>query len=60
MAAAREIIDHLPGGEMSLTDQDEVIAMLKTLRDQKRFARISEPRKSFPANTMEWIYADGS
>lgn len=37
MVAAKEIVDSLPGGEMSLSDQDEVIAMLKALRDQKRF-----------------------
>ena len=36
MAAAKDIVDTLPGGEMSLSDQDEVIAMLKALRDQKR------------------------
>ena len=36
MASAKEITDNLPGGEMSLSDQDEVIAMLKALRDQKR------------------------
>lgn len=37
MARAREVVEKLPGGEMSLSDQDEVIAMLKTLRDEKKY-----------------------
>ncbi|KAF8321763.1 hypothetical protein DL93DRAFT_2032265, partial [Clavulina sp. PMI_390] len=36
VATAREVVENIPGGEMSIRDQDEVIAMLKALRDQKR------------------------
>jgi len=33
---AKEIVDGLPGGDMLIEDQDEVIAMLEKMRDQKR------------------------
>ncbi|KAG6916930.1 hypothetical protein DXG01_004691 [Tephrocybe rancida] len=33
---AKELAAGLPGGEMVVQDQDEVIAMLETLRDRKR------------------------
>lgn len=38
LAHARELASNLPGGYMSLTDQDAVIDMLTKLRATKRFA----------------------
>ncbi|CAE6392311.1 unnamed protein product [Rhizoctonia solani] len=36
LAAARDQVDALPGGEMLLKDQQEVIQMLKEIRSQRR------------------------
>ncbi|KAG9005863.1 hypothetical protein FRB93_009261 [Tulasnella sp. JGI-2019a] len=36
LARAKELVENLPGGEMSLEDQDEAIAALERLRDQRR------------------------
>ncbi|KAF8680992.1 hypothetical protein RHS04_03389 [Rhizoctonia solani] len=36
LAAARDQVDALPGGEMLLKDQQEVIQMLKEMRSQRR------------------------
>jgi hypothetical protein len=33
---AKEIAMALPGGELSIEEQDEIISMLENLRDQKR------------------------
>ncbi|KAG8864950.1 hypothetical protein FRB96_003538 [Tulasnella sp. 330] len=36
LARAKELVESLPGGEMLLEDQDEPIAALERLRDQRR------------------------
>ncbi|PAV22215.1 hypothetical protein PNOK_0217200 [Pyrrhoderma noxium] len=36
LAKAKEIANTLPGGEMLVSEQNDVIAMLETLRDMKR------------------------
>ncbi|EJD04217.1 uncharacterized protein FOMMEDRAFT_106762 [Fomitiporia mediterranea MF3/22] len=36
LVKAKELANTLPGGEMLIKDQDDVIAMLEQLRDQKR------------------------
>ncbi|KAG9013100.1 hypothetical protein FRB94_003934 [Tulasnella sp. JGI-2019a] len=36
LARAKELVENLPGGEMLLEDQDEAIAALERLRDQRR------------------------
>jgi len=33
----KELVNLLPGGEMLVEEQDEIIDMLKTLRDNKRY-----------------------
>ncbi|KDQ20421.1 hypothetical protein BOTBODRAFT_151098 [Botryobasidium botryosum FD-172 SS1] len=33
---AKEVVDALPGGDMCIEDQDEVISMLEKMRDEKR------------------------
>ncbi|QRV72776.1 RNA polymerase II transcription mediator complex subunit 9 [Ceratobasidium sp. AG-Ba] len=44
LAHARDIVDALPGGEMLLEHQHEVIAMLKEMRNARRaqLARLSD------------------
>ncbi|KAL5534492.1 hypothetical protein ACEPAG_954 [Sanghuangporus baumii] len=44
LSKAKELANTLPGGEMLIKDQDEVIAMLESVRDQKikQLARFSE------------------
>jgi hypothetical protein len=37
MSQAKELSIALPGGELVIADQDEVIAMLEGLRERKRF-----------------------
>ncbi|KAI0321447.1 hypothetical protein OF83DRAFT_1168405 [Amylostereum chailletii] len=41
---AKELATALPGGELLIQEQDEIIAMLETMRDKKReqLARFSE------------------
>jgi len=62
MAAAKEIVDSLPGGEMSLSDQDEVIAMLKALRDQKRrrLDEFSRQQAITSTSTSDTIMEEGA
>jgi hypothetical protein len=36
LSNARETLNNLPGGEMLPGDQDQIIALLKELRDRKR------------------------
>lgn len=36
LAQAKELAANLPGGELRIEDQDQVIEMLKTLKDRKR------------------------
>jgi len=36
LSKAKQLATTLPGGDMSLSDQDEVIQMLEELRDYKR------------------------
>jgi hypothetical protein len=38
LAQAKDLVTSLPGGELLINDQDEVIRMLETLRDRKRYA----------------------
>ena len=42
VADARDIVDALPGGEMLLEHQHEVIAMLTQMRDTRRYV-LSRP-----------------
>ncbi|KAF9446882.1 hypothetical protein P691DRAFT_761253 [Macrolepiota fuliginosa MF-IS2] len=36
LAQAKDLVTNLPGGELLIEDQDEVIHILETLRDRKR------------------------
>jgi hypothetical protein len=36
LITAKELVDSLPGGEMLVEEQDEVIDMLEKLRDHKQ------------------------
>ncbi|KAF8174722.1 hypothetical protein BJ912DRAFT_1147312 [Pholiota molesta] len=36
LAQAKEFANNLPGGELCIKEQDDVIYMLETLRDRKR------------------------
>ncbi|KAF5356257.1 hypothetical protein D9756_004346 [Leucocoprinus leucothites] len=36
LAQAKDLVANLPGGELMIQEQDEVIQMLETLRDRKR------------------------
>lgn len=36
LSQARDVAANLPGGELTLSEQDEVIRMLEAMRDQKR------------------------
>lgn len=44
LSTARDLVDALPGGEMLLEQQQEVITMLTEMRDKRRaqLARLSE------------------
>ena len=37
LSQAKDVAANLPGGELTLSEQDEVIRMLETVRDQKRY-----------------------
>lgn len=37
MNQARDVADALPGGELLIEEQDEIIAMLERLRAKKRY-----------------------
>jgi len=40
IAQAKEFATNLPGGELLIEEQDDIIQMLETLRDRKRYASI--------------------
>jgi hypothetical protein len=40
LSQAKDLAANLPGGELTLSEQDEVIRMLEAVRDQKRYRRI--------------------
>ena len=44
LTKAKLLAANLPGGDMSLSDQDEVIQMLEKLRDYKRQVQVQSPR----------------
>jgi len=43
IAQAKEFATNLPGGELLIEEQDDIIQMLETLRDRKRYAPILSP-----------------
>ena len=46
---AKDFAINLPGGELLIEEQDDIIQMLETLRDHKRYASI---HSSF----LQWVY----
>lgn len=42
LAQAKDLVANLPGGELLIDDQDEVIRMLETLRDRKKCVRLAD------------------
>ncbi|KAJ3572320.1 hypothetical protein NP233_g3168 [Leucocoprinus birnbaumii] len=56
LSQAKDLVVNLPGGELQIQEQDEVIQMLETLRDRKRaqlerFSR--QPLQSYAISTTE-------
>jgi hypothetical protein len=54
LAQAKELVENLPGGELLIEDQDEVIQMLEALRDRKRYVVVlSLVRVLFDSNRAQ-------
>ncbi|KAF7784836.1 hypothetical protein Agabi119p4_1001 [Agaricus bisporus var. burnettii] len=53
LAQAKDLVTNLPGGELLINDQDEVIGMLETLRDRKRTQLERFSKQPLQASTAE-------
>ncbi|XP_006454921.1 hypothetical protein AGABI2DRAFT_114691 [Agaricus bisporus var. bisporus H97] len=53
LAQAKDLVTNLPGGELLINDQDEVIGMLETLRDRKRTQLERFSKQPLEASTAE-------